>query len=248
MTEREPVRVAMWSGPRNISTALMRSWESRADCCVSDEPLYAHYLHVTGLDHPLRAEVLAAGETDAARATAALLDAPPQPRAVWYQKHMAHHLLPDVPRAWIDRVRNALLLREPRAMIASLAEALGRAPRLEETGLPQQVELFERLASGGARPPVLLSEDVLAAPKPALRALCAALELPFDAAMLSWRAGPRESDGVWAPHWYASVNASTGFASPGARAAPELSDELELLADAARPLFETLAAERLRPA
>ena len=240
------MRVAMWSGPRNISTALLRSWESRDDCCVSDEPLYAHYLHVTGLEHPLRDAVLAAGETDAARVVAALLGPPPEPRAIWYQKHMAHHLLPDTPRDWVPRLRNALLLREPRAMIASLARALGRPPRLEETGLPQQVELFECLVRGGTRPPVLLSEDVLAAPEPMLRALCAALGVPFATTMLRWRAGPRASDGVWGAHWYASVNASTGFVAPTSRRDPRLSAELEAVADAARPLFERLAAERLR--
>lgn len=236
----------MWSGPRNISTALLRSWESRADCCVSDEPLYAHYLHVTGLDHPMAAEVLAAGETDAARVVASLLGPPPAECAVWYQKHMAHHLLPETQRDWISRLRNAFLLREPRAMIASLARALGRTPRLEETGLPQQVELFEQLSAQGTQAPVLLSEDVLRAPEPTLRALCAALELPFSEAMLSWSAGPRASDGVWAPHWYASVWKTTGFGEPSARNEQTLAPPLSALAERAQPLFEHLAERRLR--
>ncbi|GJM22089.1 MAG: branched chain amino acid aminotransferase [Planctomycetota bacterium] len=239
-------RVAMWCGPRNISTALLRSWESRADTCVSDEPLYAHYLHVTQLDHPMAAEVLEAGEVDAERVIDSLLGAPPRPCEVWYQKHMAHHLLPATPRRWIARVRNAFLLREPRAMIASLARALGRTPRLEETGLPQQVELFEQLSAASSSPPVLLSEDVLRAPEPMLRALCAALELPFTPAMLSWDAGPRASDGVWASHWYANVWASTGFAPPNEERVPELSPELSALAERAQPLFEQLVARRLR--
>jgi hypothetical protein len=239
-----PVRIAMWSGPRNISTAMMRSFENRADCTVTDEPLYSAYLTRTGLDHPMRDEVIASQPADFAAVTRQLVGPVPGGAAVWYQKHMAQHLLPDDPLGWTEGLSNAFLIRDPRAVVASFARGRGR-PEPFELGFERQLEIFEHVRHATGRvPPVLDSTDVLADPESALRALCAAVGIPFDAAMLSWPAGRRESDGVWAPVWYAAVEASTGFvkASPPPETLP---DELEAMARSARPAYEAMAAHRL---
>lgn len=178
---------------------------------VCDEPLYAHYLKVTALDHPGASEVMASHETDW-RVVAAWLTGPiPESKAVFYQKHMAHHLLPEMDLAWIEQLTNCFLIRSPRAMITSLAKIIGD-PTVEQTGLPQQMELFEReLARRGSAPPVIDARDVLMNPAGLLRGLCDRIGVPFDEAMLSWPPGPRETDGVWARYWYDAVEHSTGF-------------------------------------
>lgn len=202
------VIVAMWSGPRNISTAMMRSWDARGDTRVVDEPLYAHYLRQTGLEHPGAAEVMQAGQTDLAKVIADLGSPRASDPAVVYQKHMAHHVLPGMELSWAGGLRNAVLIREPCEMLRSLLAVLPNAD-LQATGLPAQVELFERL--GGA--PVVDSRDVLEDPSGMLSALCEAVGVPFTERMLSWPPGPRATDGVWAKHWYGRVNSSTGFAA-----------------------------------
>ncbi len=208
------LRIAMWSGPRNISTALMRSFGNRPDAFVSDEPLYAHYLAETGLAHPGRDEILAACDADWRRVSAYLVGPVPGAKALWYQKHMSHHLLPSIGRGWLDALEHAFLIRDPREMLISL-DKVTPDPRAEDTGLPQQLALFEEVrARTGRMPPVVDARDVLEAPERALRALCGALSIPFLTEMLSWPPGRRPTDGVWAPHWYASVEASTGFEAP----------------------------------
>lgn len=241
-----PIRVAMWSGPRNLSTALMRSWGARADTSVVDEPLYAVYLAATGKDHPGRDAILQSQPTDWTTVADALSGPVPEGRAIWYQKQMAHHLLPHVGRGWLDEVsfRHAFLIRDPAAMLVSL-DTVTPDPVLEDTGLPQQVELFERMADrDGIAPPVLDSAEVLRNPEGVLRALCSALDVPFDPAMLAWEPGPRSTDGVWAEHWYANVWASTGFGAPRDEivAVPE---RLAAVYAACVPLYERLAAMRL---
>jgi hypothetical protein len=205
------VRVAMWSGPRNISTAMMRSWGNRADTFVCDEPLYAHYLHVTGRRHPGADEVVAAGETDVAKVVAWLLGPVPQGRRVFYQKHMAHHLLPDVPRDWLREVTNCFLIREPREVLTSLVKHVPDAT-LPDTGYPQQAEIFD-LVQRWTRgtPPVVDARDVLNGPRRVLGRLCEALDLEFTDAMLAWEPGLRETDGVWAKYWYKEVETTTSF-------------------------------------
>jgi hypothetical protein len=207
----EGVRIAMWSGPRNISTALMRSWESRGDTAVWDEPFYAHYLEETGLDHPGREEIIARHETDWRKVVERLTGPVPDGKAIHYQKHMAHHLLPGIDRGWLGAVRNAFLIRDPREMLTSLVRVTPE-PTVGDTGLPQQWELFERVADRrGSPPPVIDARDVLEDPAGLLARLCEALGVPFRTAMLSWKPGPRPGDGIWAKHWYAAVEASSGF-------------------------------------
>jgi hypothetical protein len=205
------VRVAMWSGPRNLSTAMMRSWGNRPDTFVCDEPLYAHYLHVTGRRHPGADEVITAGETDVRKVIDWLLNPVPQGRRVFYQKHMAHHLLPDVPRDWLHQVTNCFLIREPREVLTSLVKHVPDAT-LPDTGYPQQAEIFELVRrSRGTTPPVVDARDVLNDPRRVLGRLCEALNLEFTDTMLAWPPGPRETDGVWAKYWYKEVETTTSF-------------------------------------
>ena len=198
----------MWSGPRTVSTALMRAWENRPDTVVADEPLYAFYLDRTGIAHPGREQVIAGQPTSWEAVISQLTTASPPPgRTVFYAKHMTHHLLPEVNRDALAPLRHAFLIRDPRELLASYARVRA-TPTLDDLGVWQQAEIFDRF--GG---PVIDARDLLEDPEPVLRALCAALGVPFSTAMLSWPAGPRDTDGVWAPHWYESVWRSTGFGS-----------------------------------
>ena len=239
------VRIAMWSGPRNISTAMMRSFENRPDCQVVDEPFYAAYLAETGLDHPMRDEVLASQPQDWSDVVTGL-DALGGP--VVYEKHMAHHMLPGFGLDWAGTRANAFLIRDPAEVLASYTVKRAEVT-LEDIGVVQQRELFDREADRlGRAPPVLRGADVLADPRGALSGLCGALSIPFDEAMLRWPAGRRGSDGVWAPAWYDAVERSTGFEAPREKAAPQLSEDLRRIADQARPHYEALLAHRLSPA
>ena len=231
-------RIAMWSGPRTVSTALMRAWENRPDTAVTDEPLYAFYLDRTGLDHPGRDEVIASQPTDWRKVLAQLADPLPDGTMISYAKHMTHHLLPEVDRAAFAPFRHAHLIRDPRELLASYARVRAE-PTLADLGLRQQAEIFETF--GG---PVIDSRDLLTSPEGTLRALCQALGVPFDDAMLAWPAGPRDSDGVWAPYWYDSVRSSTGFAPYRPPAAP-LPARLEPLADQCLPYFDRLYQYRI---
>ena len=245
----ECLRIAMWSGPRNISTAMMRSFGNRQDCAVSDEPFYAAYLVATGRDHPMRDEVIASQPNDWRAVVADLTGPAPKGKPIWYQKHMTHHMVAGFGREWIDGFANAFLIRAPEAVIASYAQKWDEFS-LEEIGLPAQVDLFERAADRlGEAPPVIDGNDVLADPRRTLSALCQALGAPFDEAMLSWPAGRRPDDGVWAPVWYAAVERSTGFDPPQPETRFEdLPDRLKPIAEAARPYYERLARYRLAPA
>jgi hypothetical protein len=242
-----PVRIAMWSGPRNISTAMMRSFEARGDTAVVDEPFYAAYLAATGLDHPMRDEVLASQSHDWQEVATALSGPIPGARPIWYQKHMTHHMLPGIDLEWLASVRNAFLIREPSAVLASYVQKRGDVT-LADIGILRQRELFDREADRlGAAPPVVDSEDVLADPAGTLSRLCRALGIEYTGAMLSWPSGRRADDGVWAPAWYAAVEASTGFGAPPQRVRALLPAALERIAEAARPHYEALAAHRLTP-
>jgi hypothetical protein len=235
---RMVVRLAMWSGPRNISTALMRSFGARADTLVVDEPLYAHYLDRTGLEHPGRSEILASQPTDWRTVADQLTGDLPAGLGLHYQKHMAHHLLPDIGREWLTRLTHAYLIRDPAHVVASYAKVRGE-PTLDDLGYPQQVELFR--AHGG---PVVDSADILRDPAAVLAGLCAAVGVDEDPAMLSWAPGRRDTDGVWAPWWYAAVESSTGFSAPDPRPA-EVPDRLAALVATAQPYYDELAAHRI---
>ena len=241
-----PLRLAMWSGPRNVSTALMRSLGNRPDTLVVDEPFYAHYLLTTGVEHPGRDEVIAHHETDWRRVVDSLLAPLPPGVRIFYQKQMSHHLLPHMGRDWLGAATHAFLIRDPAPMLRSLGEKLEQFD-LDATGLPQQVEIFDFVQrTTGRVPPVVDSADLLAAPEPTLRALCAALDIPFSARMLSWPAGPRATDGVWARHWYERVERSTGFEAPEPAGMPPLEGRLAAIEARCRPLYEHLHAHRLR--
>lgn len=233
-------RIAMWSGPRNISTAMMRSFGARSDTIVVDEPLYGHYLDVTGLEHPGREDILASQPTRWQDAVAQLDQPLPGGVTVQYEKHMTHHLLPDIHRDWLATRKQAFLIRDPAQVVASYSAVRGE-PTLEDLGFAQQVEIFRRF--GG---PVVDSAEVLRDPRGTLTLLCQALEVSFDEAMLSWLAGRRDTDGVWAPHWYSAVESSTGFA-PYQPKEVEVPHRLQHLVEAATPYYAELAAVCLRP-
>jgi Sulfotransferase domain len=209
----KPVRIAMWSGPRNISTAMMRSWGNRADTAVIDEPFYAYYLKKTGKDHPMAAEVIAQGEIDWRKIVSHITKEPiPGNKRIYFQKQMTHHLLPEIDRAWIVDLTNCFLIRDPREVILSYIKK-NPDPSLEDLGFIQQCEIFNFVRGRtNSIPPVIDADDVLKSSERMLRLLCEAVGVEFDKAMLSWPPGLRETDGIWAKHWYDAVARSTSFA------------------------------------
>ena len=234
------MRVAMWSGPRNISTAMMRAFENRPDTVVADEPLYAAYLARTGIDHPMRDEVIASQPTDVARA-ADQLSAPLAPGVrVHYAKHMAHHVSRDMDLSWTLGFRNVLLIRDPAEVVASYVRSR-ESCEPEDIAIPQQGWLLELWDEHGLEVPIIDAKDFLHDPEAHLRGLCDWLRIPFTDRMLSWPAGPRDSDGAWAPHWYAAVWASTGF-EPWRPRAVALPERHQRVVEACRPTYERLRA------
>lgn len=239
----KPLRIAMWSGPRNISTAMMRAWENRGDCAVSDEPLYAAFLSDTGLDHPGGDEVIAAGECDYKKVVSDLLGDLPGGHKIWYQKHMTHHLLPNYSRDWIPQLANILLIRNPAEVVASYVKSRATVTP-EDIGIPQQRNLYDEIVSAtGKAAPIIDAGDFLKSPKAYLAAICEHLGIAFTDRMLRWPAGPRASDGVWAPHWYAAVEASTGFEAWRARETSLSGDALKV-AEKCRQDYEFLYDRR----
>lgn len=240
------MRIAMWSGPRNISTAMMRSWGNRADTVVCDEPLYAHYLAATGIEHPGRGEIVAHHETDWRKVVASLTGPIPRGKSIHYQKHMSHHLLPEIDRVWLGQLTHGFLIRDPREMLTSLVKNLPQ-PTLADTGLPQQVELVTWVRQRtGLVPPIVDARDVLEHPRRMLDLLCAALGVEFDENMLHWPAGRRDTDGIWAKHWYDAVEKSTGF-GPYAPKSEVVSRELQPLLEACLDGYERLHTLRIEP-
>jgi hypothetical protein len=224
---------------------MMRSFGNRADCVsVCDEPFYAAYLAVSGKHHPMRAEVLASQPQDWRVVADACATVGVPPGRIVYQKHMTHHMLPEIGLDWMDAVDHAFLIRAPERVVASYA-ARREEVTLDDLGFGRQAELFDRVAQrAGAAPPVVDAEAVRADPAGVLRRLCGALGLGFDAGMLAWPAGPRPSDGVWAAHWYAAVTASTGFAPPEPEP-PPLAGRMRAVAEAARPDYDRLRSYAL---
>lgn len=230
------MRIAMWSGPRNLSTAMMYAFGARDDFAVVDEPFYGAYLAATGLDHPMRAEILASQKSDPQQVAAELSGSILGDHPHFYQKHMPHHMLPEFPTGWAKDCVNIHLIRHPARVVASYA-AKREQPTLEDIGFRQQVDLFERI--GGI---VLDSAAVRDDPKSALTNLCETIGLPFDPAMLSWPKGGHRSDGVWAKHWYPAVHQSTGFAGPEGPM-PKLTGSEAELVEKVLPYYLTMKAE-----
>lgn len=241
------LRIAMWSGPRNISTALMRAWENRGDTAVIDEPFYAYYLLNTGANHPGREAVIASQPTDWRTVARALTGPIPGGKAIWYQKHMTQHILADMPLEWLEGLVNCFLIRAPEEVVASFT--LNRPDAaLWELGFEQQARLFEHICEhSGAPPPVIDASDVLKNPAGMLRAVCTRLGIAFSEAMLHWPAGPRGSDGVWARYWYQAVEHSTGF-EPYKPRSITLTAFQSRLAEQCRPFYTRLSAHRLTAA
>ncbi len=250
MNDRAPIRIAMWSGPRNISTAMMRAWGNRSDTVVVDEPFYACYLRVTGADYPGAGEVIAAGETDWRKVVQQLTGYGPQsgrrgPSHILYQKQMTHHLLPKISRDWLWSVTNCFLIRDPREVIASYLKKK-HDPTLADLGFQQQAEIFQWVrAHTGSIPPVIDARDVLENPERTLRLLCDAVGVEFTTEMLSWPAGPRESDGVWAKHWYAEVERSTSF-QPSRQNDEPAPERLRAVYQQCSEIYQRLREHRLR--
>ncbi len=243
MTDDVTVRLAMWSGPRNLSTALMYSFAARGDCAVWDEPFYAAYLAATGIDHPMADAVVAAGETDPAVVARRCLGEAPAGREVFYQKHMTLHLVDGFDRSFLAGLTNAFLVRHPADVVASYS-AKREHPTLADLGFVQQAELFDEVADlTGEAPPVVDAADVLADPAGTLRRLCERVGIAWTDAMLSWPPGPKPYDGVWAPHWYGAVHRSTGFDAPS-RDRLALDADGERLVEQALPHYERLLAFR----
>ncbi|WP_236019440.1 sulfotransferase-like domain-containing protein [Fuscibacter oryzae] len=238
------MRIAMWSGPRNLSTAMMYSFAGRGDCAVWDEPFYAAYLKATGIAHPMADQVISAGIADPARVANACLGAIPDGKPLFYQKHMTLHMIAGFDRSFMAGLTNVFLIRHPARVIASYSKKR-EAPTLADIGFVQQAELFDQVADRlGAAPLVVDSADIRATPRETLGRLCAALGIPFAEGMLRWPAGPKPYDGPWAPHWYNAVHASTGFDEPEGPL-PTLPDAYRALSDRALSYYERLAALRL---
>lgn len=238
------LRVAMWSGPRNISTAMMRAWENREDTVVWDEPLYAYFLDRTGLDHPGADEIIAAGISTWRSVVGQATGPIPKGRLIYFQKHMTHHLLEGESWEWLDQLSNCFLIRDPREVIASYVKVRGQVSAYD-VGIPQQARIFEYVKQRtGQTPPVLDARDVLLDPRTQLGKLCEALHVPFSENMLSWPAGPRNSDGIWAKYWYGSVQTSTGFVAYEPKH-PTLPGHLQALAKECVDYYERLRDCRL---
>jgi hypothetical protein len=243
-TPTHPIRVAMWSGPRNISTALMRSWGNRSDTTVIDEPFYPFYLKATAKPHPGADEVIATGETDWRVVVAQLSGPVADGKKIFFQKHMAHHLLPEIDRQWLAQVRSCFLIRNPADVVISYLKK-NQDPALEDLGFVQQAEIFDWICKQtGQIAPVIDAKDVLQHPERLLRLLCDAVGVEFDKAMLSWPRGLRETDGIWAKYWYDEVSQSTSF-QPYRRKAEPVPDRLREIYQRCRECYDRLYQHRL---
>ena len=238
------MRVAMWSGPRNLSTALMYSFGNRKDTTISDEPYYGAYLHHSGVRHPMNEAIIRSQPKDPNIISSKLMGPVPRPYKIWYQKLITHHMLPSFPLDWIGWQKNVFLIRRPAKVISSYA-LKRQNPSLKDLGFQQQKNIFDPCFSLGQKPIVIDSDDILEHPTAALSALCEALGIDFDVDMLSWVAGPRAEDGVWASHWYDSVHKSTGFSKP-TPSIPDLGNQFSDILRLADRLYDHFNAIKLK--
>jgi hypothetical protein len=235
--------ICLWSGPRNVSTALMYSFAQLSSMCVVDEPLYGHYLRVSGAKHPGRDDIMNAMNCDGDAVIRNLLVRQDADNSqILFIKHMAHHLK-ELDLDFLRSTKNIFLIRDPREMLPSLTIQLPQAA-LADTGLQRQWELFNDLVSADQHPVILDSRELLLNPKKVLRELCIRLGVDFDLGMLVWEAGARSEDGVWAPHWYHAVHKSTGFAAYEVKSG--FPDHLRALLDECSPYYEKLYQHALR--
>ena len=238
------MKIAMWSGPRNLSTAMMYAFAARGDCAVWDEPVYAAYLRETGIDHPVRDQIIASHEADPSKVAAGCIGEIPQDQSLFYQKHMTLHMIPQFDRQFMRELTNVFLIRHPARVVASYAKKR-EGPTLADIGFVQQADLFDLVKEWmGEAPLVIDSADIRADPRAALTRLCKAVAIPFTEDMLHWRAGPKPYDGVWGPHWYGAVHRSTGFEEPEGPL-PELPAEYQAIVEQAMPYYEKLAAHKM---
>jgi len=236
-----PIRIAMWSGPRNISTAMMRSFGARSDCAVTDEPFYGAFLKTTGIPQPMADEVIADMDCDWDSVARTMRGPVPGDKPIWYQKHMPHHMVADISIADFPDHRHAFLIRDPARVVASYA-----AKRVEvsadDLGYERQLEYVDQAAQMSGKAPIVLdSADILSDPERYLQALCAGLEIAWDAGMLNWETGVRDTDGIWAPHWYNRVIETTGFGPPDSKPIQELGPNEQCVAEESRPFYERLS-------
>ena len=238
------MRIAMWSGPRNLSTAMMYAFGARSDCAVWDEPFYAPFLHIGGRPDPLLDTIFDKEETNPENVANRCAGVIPENKALFYQKHMPQHMLEGFPQDWMDAVKHVFLIRHPARVITSYTKKNG-VPTLSEIGVNEQADLFASLTKKHSATPIVIdSGDIRSNPAAYLEALCNALNIPWDPAMLSWPAGGHKSDGAWAPHWYPEVWKSTGFAGPEGPI-PEVPDVLQPLLNEAMGYYNQLAAFKL---
>ncbi|MEP2988966.1 MAG: sulfotransferase [Parasphingorhabdus sp.] len=242
----EPFRIAMWSGPRNISTAMMRSFGGRGDCAVTDEPFYGAFLKTTGIRQPMADEVIASMNCDWKSVAKAMIGHIPDRKPIWYQKHMPHHMVADVSIADFPDHRHAFLIRDPAKVVASYAVKRVEVT-VDDLGYERQLEYVDAIAEKSGKAPIILdSADILRDPEAHLKALCKSLDIPWDTGMLQWESGTRESDGVWASHWYNRVINTTGFGSPEASSTSTLTNAEQRVADESRPFYEQLSKLKVR--
>jgi Sulfotransferase domain len=240
----DAIRIGMWSGPRNISTAMMRSWGNRPDAVVIDEPFYAYYLKTTGKKHPGADDVIASGETDWRKVIERLTGPIPDGKRIYFQKQMTHHLLPEADRQWLGAVTNCFLIRDPREVIASYIKK-NPDPALEDLGFVQQAEIFDFVFNQTDSVPLVVdARDVLQNPERILRLLCDAIGVEFNQAMLSWPPGLRDTDGVWAKYWYPEVARSTSFQPYRPKNEP-VPERLREIHDRCRECYDRLYQHRL---
>jgi len=207
-------RISMWSGPRNISTALMRSFENRSDTAVIDEPFYSFFLKNTGIKHPIYKEVIEKYDSSWNNITNTLIGSIPNNKNIWYQKLMTHHWVDNQPLDWTINTINCFLIRNPKNVILSYLK-IYKDVTPELIGLPQQIKIFNYVIKKTNKiPTVISSEDILKTPKLMLKKLCHLLEIPFLEQMLSWPMGPRDSDGIWGKYWYRNVVKTSSFSNP----------------------------------
>ncbi|MCX7301734.1 MAG: HAD family hydrolase [Rhodobacterales bacterium] len=238
------MRIAMWSGPRNLSTAMMYSFAARKDCAVWDEPFYAAYLKTTGIDHPMRDQIIAAHDADPESVAAACVGEIPHNQSLFYQKHMPLHMVDGFPRGFMRACKNVFLIRHPARVVASYAKKR-EGPTLADIGFAQQSQMFDEVTDWlGHTPLVIDSADIRADPQTMLTKLCTALGITYTDRMLCWPAGPKPYDGIWAPHWYGAIHQSTGFGSAEG-ALPDLPPAYQRLTDLAFPHYDRLAAYKL---